>query len=399
MAPITIPIIASSLRASNANRISHNAAIQAAGILRPPSWPYRPALARAGQITLPSSSSSTVSCLNYRLCYLFLLAFLLSALATLLLHFEPVQKTGKHKKGHSLFVLFWAGVLMVFGVVFRMVYANNVKDIQVATVSSILPELAATILIVVSLRLLLRFAKAQTPRVGWSKWTKQGMGVYIGSIAIFFLIYTISLIQPLHTLSPRVLRADTFMQRISTTYLAVAAFLPLTTLTLLHILSHFRVLGQPDPINHGYGPRSTRLLLLAVGSFLLSLRTVFLALISYFPRPRDQPAWYHGSASFYCLTLLPILAFMVLYCAGDVGGRFWFPEGYTGPEREKRAEWPGQELGDLGSLGIGGSSGGSEESASCGLKRVASDEVEIERMVDRKARLSVGSPLRRNGRY
>lgn len=83
----------------------------------------------------------------------------------------------------------------------------------------------------------------------------------MATTAIIFLIWTISTIQPLQALSPHILRADKTMQnitKITKTYMAARAFLPLPILGVLVAFYKFGIAGPGDLTNHGTGKRSHR---------------------------------------------------------------------------------------------------------------------------------------------
>lgn len=73
----------------------------------------------------------------------------------------------------------------------------------------------------------------------------------MATTAMIFLIWTISTIQPLQALSPHVWRADKTMQKITKTYMAARAFLPLPILGILVAFYKFGIAGPGDLTNHG----------------------------------------------------------------------------------------------------------------------------------------------------
>lgn len=202
-------------------------------------------------------------------------------------------------------------------------------------------------------------------------------------------------------------RANKTMQKITTTYMAAGAFLPLPILEVLVALNKFGIAGPRDPTNHGTDKRSHRYIILASGS-ALSFGASYRCVVTYFLRPRLESGWWTGAASYYSLNFLPVLFLIIPSGVTEVDQKLWLPKNYTGPEEEVK-EFPRRELTgmDFSSL----SDATSVNSVELRLKRLTTDEAEADRILngtraesrDEKARSSVENPLgippRRNGRY
>ena len=163
---------------------------------------------------------------------------------------------------------------------------------------------------------------------------------------MIFLILAISMIQPLHALSPPILKADATMQRLTTTYMAATAFLPLPVVGILVTQEKLGIAGPRDATNNGQGKRAHPYICLTSGSAFLALGAVYRCIVTYFPRTRLDSGWYTGAAYYYSSNILSVLFPIIFYGVTEVDQRFWLPKNYTGPE-EKVKEFPRRELTDV----------------------------------------------------
>lgn len=140
-------------------------------------------------------------------------------------------------------------------------------------------------LFILNLKLLLRAVKVPKPRLGWNKWVKRGLTIY----------FTAS---PSTSLTPSSLSthyAERFWQQMQQckkspqpTSRSPPSCPPKPSPSSTSSTSS--VSHPSDPTNHGFRPLTHRLSILTTGSFLLTVGSLYRCLLTFLPRPRDQPA-------------------------------------------------------------------------------------------------------------
>jgi hypothetical protein len=114
------------------------------------------------------------------------------------------------------------------------------------------------------------------------------------------------------------------------TYNAFAAFAPIPILIIGVVLPKFQ--GGPHPVEKfGSGRFRTQIYIVLASTLLVTLGAAFRAVVSYFPRAAEDPAWYHGRACFYCFGYTIEIMVVYLYAAVRVDQRFYVPNGSSGP--------------------------------------------------------------------
>jgi hypothetical protein len=151
--------------------------------------------------------------------------------------------------------------------------------------------------------------------------------VYYASIVVMLVALITCTVQSFYTLSHNTRRIDRDVQRVGTTYFAMAAFLPIPLVFLRVIL--------PKKVEHvdkfGEGRFRTKIRVLLFSSFILTLGAAFRAGTSYVPRPRNNPAWYHSKACFYIFNFTIEIIVVALYAVIRVDKRFHIPNKAHGP--------------------------------------------------------------------
>lgn len=108
------------------------------------------------------------------------------------------------------------------------------------------------------------------------------------------------------------------------------------------------------PEKFGIGRFRTKLTLLLSASLILTVGACFRLAVNFTtPRPRDDPAWYHSKACFYCFNFVIELAVVYAYAIARFDRRFHVPDRSSGPghysgsrvESEKPEGWRPSSMG------------------------------------------------------
>jgi hypothetical protein len=101
--------------------------------------------------------------------------------------------------------------------------------------------------------------------------------------------------------------------------------------------------GTPDRLIH-------KVFIVIAASLLLAISTGFRVGTSFAaPRTRDNPAWFHSRAAFYCFIPMLEIVVVVLYAATRVDRRFYIPkQKHTKEEQEALENGESEESGVKG---------------------------------------------------
>ncbi|KAK4246445.1 hypothetical protein C7999DRAFT_42133 [Corynascus novoguineensis] len=123
------------------------------------------------------------------------------------------------------------------------------------------------------------------------------------------------------------------VQLVCATYLAVYAFLPVPLVTLAAAVPRRTRIDK-----FGEGHFRTKFALLTFTATLLAAGATFRAVVAFYPRPVDRPAWFHGRACYYCFNYGVELIVVFTYALSRFDRRFHIPDGSSAPGHYSRAE-------------------------------------------------------------
>ncbi|KAL2141870.1 hypothetical protein VTI28DRAFT_1853 [Corynascus sepedonium] len=123
------------------------------------------------------------------------------------------------------------------------------------------------------------------------------------------------------------------VQLVCATYLAVYAFLPVPLVTLAAAVPRRTRIDK-----FGEGHFRTKFALLTFTATLLAAGATFRAVVAFYPRPVDRPAWFHGRACYYCFNYVIELIVVFTYALSRFDKRFHIPDGSSAPGHYSRAE-------------------------------------------------------------
>jgi hypothetical protein len=204
----------------------------------------------------------------------------------------------------------------------RLVWSTHQHNISVAIAAQVFVAAGVILLFVINLIFTQRILRASHPHWAWAKWLSVAFKVYYASIVVMLIALITCTVQSFFTLSHNTIRIDHDVQRVGSTYFAVAAFLPIPLMSLMVILPK-----KSRTEKFGQGRFRTKIYVVVASSLLLSLGAFFRAGTGYVPRPRDNPAWYHSKACFYIFNFTIEILVVALYAIIRVDKRFHIPNG------------------------------------------------------------------------
>ncbi|KAK4175326.1 hypothetical protein QBC36DRAFT_25807 [Triangularia setosa] len=208
----------------------------------------------------------------------------------------------------------------------RIVWASRPRDVNVAIASQIFTAAGVLILFITNMIFAQRIIRAYHPFFGWSKgitWLFRGL---FGSVVVLLIMVITVTVQSFFTRDPKARAIDRDIQLFCATYLAIFAFLPIPLVTLAAVVPRRTKIDK-----FGEGHFSTKFALLTFTALLLAAGAIFRAVIAYFPRPIDNPAWYHGKAAYYCFNFGIELVVVYTYAISRFDKRFHIPDGSSAP--------------------------------------------------------------------
>lgn len=277
--------------------------------------PYAPTIAGLGL--------SPTKSLDDPITAIFLLLFICGAAS----HMTILQvNLRRGKKFIMSGMLFGFCMARITTCVMRLVWTSYIHNVRIAIAAQIFVAAGVILIFVINIIFTQRVIRATHPGWAWTKTFSLAFKLYIGSIILVLIALIVCTVQSFYTLDTNIRRVDRDVQRFGATYFAVAAFLPLPLLAL-----NFIIPRSSGVEKFGEGRFRTKVMVLIFSSTILTFGAAFRAGISYVPRPRDDPAWYHSKAAFYLVNFTIEIIVVALYAIIRVDKRFIVPNGSHAP--------------------------------------------------------------------
>ncbi|KAI9669483.1 MAG: hypothetical protein M1829_005072 [Trizodia sp. TS-e1964] len=277
--------------------------------------PYPPQNAGLGLTPTPTPDIPLAS--------VFLFLFLASAAANMTIF--QLNRARKHKFPISG-MLFGFCIARTVTCILRIIWATQETNIPLAIAAQVFVSAGILILFIINLLFTQRLLRASHPHLARRPAFSSAFRAYYISLALVLVLLITVAVQTFETLNPDTLHIDRALQQFGATYFAVSALLPVLLLALFTLLPR-----PPHPDKFGTGRFRSKIALLITSSLLLSLGAWFRAGITFAPRPRAEPAWYHSKACFYVFNLGIEIVVVVLYLVARVDVRFHVPDRSCGP--------------------------------------------------------------------
>jgi hypothetical protein len=204
----------------------------------------------------------------------------------------------------------------------RLVWSTHLHDISIAIAAQIFVAAGVLLLFIVNLIFAQRIMRATHPEFGWKNWFSVIFKVYYASIIIMLIALIICTVQAFYTLSYYTRRIDRDVQRVGSTYFAVAAFLPIPLMTINYLIPRKTRVDK-----FGTGRFRSKVHIVLIVAVLLCLGASFRSGITYVPRPVADPAWYHSKVCFYIFNFAIEIIVVYLFAIIRVDKRFYVPDG------------------------------------------------------------------------
>ncbi|KAE9377410.1 hypothetical protein N431DRAFT_502064 [Stipitochalara longipes BDJ] len=216
-------------------------------------------------------------------------------------------------------------VLFIIGAVSHMTILQvNLRRGKKFIISGLLFGFCMARITTMTMRLV--WFRACHPNLAWARWFSLAFKVYYMSIIAMLIVPIFCTVQSFYTLEHNIRRINRDIQLVGSTYFAVAAFLPIPLVLLRLILPKESCIEE-----FGEGRFRTKIYILLFSSVILTLGAAFRAGISYVPKPRADPAWYHSKAYFYIFNFTIEIIVVILYAIMRVDKRFHVPNGSHAP--------------------------------------------------------------------
>ncbi|KAH8807853.1 hypothetical protein F5884DRAFT_790301 [Xylogone sp. PMI_703] len=219
--------------------------------------------------------------------------------------------------------------------VMRIVWANRLTNARIAIAAQIFVFAGVILIFIINLVFALRLLRALHPDIGWKRLISLICYAYIASIILVLAALITCTVQSFYTLSHNTRRIDHDVQLFGATYYAVTAFLPIP-IVLISWATHHK--SKAD--HFGSGSVHGKIVLLLFTSTILTLGAAFRAGTNFYPRPVNDPAWYHSKACFYIFnfTIEVIVVYSLIIWRFDK--RFHIPDGANSPGDYRRGQMP-----------------------------------------------------------
>lgn len=208
----------------------------------------------------------------------------------------------------------------------RLVWSTHLHNVSVAIAAQIFVAAGVILLFLVNLVFAQRIMRACHPEFGWTKWFSWVFKLYYASVVIMLIALITCTVQTFYTLSTNTRRIDRDVQLVGSTYFAVAAFLPFPLMAINYIIPRKTRVDK-----FGTGRFRSKICILLIAAFLLSLGASFRAGTAYIPRPAANPAWYHSKACFYTFNFSIEVVVVYMFAIIRVDKRFYVPDAAKGP--------------------------------------------------------------------
>ncbi|KAK4222170.1 hypothetical protein QBC38DRAFT_490514 [Podospora fimiseda] len=257
-----------------------------------------------------------------------LLVFFIASAAT---HMTIFQKNRRrdHKFLFSA-LLFGFSMARIVALTMRIVWANRQTNTNIALAAGIFVAAGVLLLFVVNLIFAQRIVRSYHPNFGWNKTVSIIWNFVIFSVLGILIMVIICNVHSMFTLDIPTRMRERDVLRFAGVYLAVLAFLPIP-IVLTALLWPTGKEGKRQIEKFGQGRMRTKVRLLLGTAILLSLGAWFRAGTNFLPRLRDDPAWYHHRAAFYCFNFVIELIVVYSYAIARFDKRFHIPNGSDGP--------------------------------------------------------------------
>lgn len=282
---------------------------------RPQHAPYPPTVAGLGG--QPSTG------LDDPITSVFLALFLFGAV----LHMAILQISMRRGKKFIMSgLLFGFCMARITACTMRLVWSTHLHNVSVAIAAQIFVAAGVILLFLVNLIFAQRIMRACHPEFGWTKWFSLVFKLYYASVIVMLIALITCTVQSFYTLSKNTRRIDRDVQLVGSTYFAVAAFLPFPLMVINYIIPRKTRVDK-----FGTGRFRSKIRVVLIAAFLLSLGAAFRAGIAYVPRPAANPAWYHSKACFYIFNFSIEVVVVYMFAIIRVDKRFHVPNGAKGP--------------------------------------------------------------------
>jgi Protein of unknown function (DUF3112) len=254
----------------------------------------------------------------------FLALFLVGAISNMIIF--RCNKAKGHKFLPS-FLLYIFCMARAMSCIMRIIWACHQDDARVAIAAVIFVSAGVLILFLVNIIFAQRILRSRQPQLGWHpKLSKIFKLLYVLIVLVLAMVVTV-IIQSYFTLSPVTLRIDRDVQLGGMTYFLSLAVLPILIIYLSLVLPR-----RTKPERFGIGWSRTKLRGLLLAAILCTLGASFRTGTEFMPpRPKDDPAWYHGKLCFYLFNFTLEIIVVYLYLVLRVDQRFHVPNGSHGP--------------------------------------------------------------------
>jgi hypothetical protein len=244
------------------------------------------------------------------------------------------------RKGHKFLAsgaLFGFCMARITTCTMRLVWSTHQDSVPIAIAANIFVNAGVIIIIIINLLFAQRVLRASHPKIGWHRAVHYLFLAYYVTIILLLAALITAIVQQSYTLDGNIHRIDRDIQLVGGTYNAFAAFLPIPLLIIAVVLPRLK-----DAHRHhekfGSGRFRTKIQILLASTLLITLGAGFRIGANYAPRPRNDPAWYHSKACFYCFNFVVEIIVIYMYIFVRVDRRFHVPDGASGRHHYGPAE-------------------------------------------------------------
>ena len=206
-------------------------------------------------------------------------------------------------------IMFGFSMARISACVMRIVWANRQDNVNIAIASNVLTNAGVILLFIVNILFAKRIVRGYHPRLGKHAMFKHFFSFLVLSVPAVLIMTVVATVITFFTLDASVRSRCIDIQRFSSIWMAILAFVPIPLVVIAMLLPKKR-----DMEKFGRGKWRTKLVLLLGTTALLALGAAFRAAIGFLPRPASNPAWYHSKACYYCFIF--VIEIIVSYSYG-----------------------------------------------------------------------------------
>jgi hypothetical protein len=239
--------------------------------------------------------------------------------------------------------------------ILRIASTSLPTNIRLAIAASIFVAAGVLLIFIINLFFAQRILRSLHPHIGWHPALSIVFKCLYGLIVVTLAIVITGTVQSFYTLRPRTRTIDRDLQLYGSTLFAIISFLPIVILAVALAIPR-----RSGPEKFGQGRLRTKIIVLFIGSFLVSLGAVFRCATSWekpVPMSRPRPE-YFSKACFYIFNFAVEITVVYLYAAMRIDRRFHVPNGAKGPGSyavgksvEKGGEGDGERTAEVDGLG------------------------------------------------